>query len=108
MWQTGHVLDKDRGPGPRGLGNRRERGWSAGSRKWRPGGALHVQVGPIPLFDLGSDLKMFPSLSGSERTIPSLQICEENVSWPRVHCTLPAKSLSSGHSRQNIRTPGKH
>lgn len=107
VWETGHILDKGRGPGPRGLGNRRERGWSAG-RKWRTGGALHVQVGPIPLFDLGSDLKMFPHLSGSERTIPSLQICEENISWPRLHCTLPAKSLSSVHSRQNIWTPGKH
>ena len=28
-------------------------------------GALHVQVGPTPLFDLGSDLKMFPHLAGS-------------------------------------------
>ena len=106
--ETGHTLDKGRGAGPRGRGDRRERGWTASSRKWRPGGALHVPVGPIPLFDLGSDLKMFPHLAGSERTIPSLQVCEENVSWPRLHCTLPAKSLSSVHSRRNIWTPGKH
>ena len=71
-------------------------------------------MGPIPLLDLGSDLKMFSDegrrihLVGSESAIPSLQICIENVSRALLHLALPAKSPSSVHSRRNIWTPGKH
>lgn len=61
MQETGHILDKGRGAGPRGQEDRRGKGWSASSRKWRLGEPCMSRWGPLLSSTLALTSRCFPT-----------------------------------------------
>lgn len=116
-----HIPGKGRGTGPRQVGEQereqaaqqQETEAEAGAGEGSLGGALHLQVGPIPLLDLGFDLKVFSEKDTQSNSL-DLKVHSIHPDLHRKRLLVPAPSRflatsqGSVHTRRNIWTPRKH